>query len=96
MLRLPNGINTSNMINHVEEEHLVQSSYDLAGNTLMHADSDLSMSSRITRVQSVPVIGSHYLPSSESSVSGVRESPTSLSAKDQLRNKKKYIADKLL
>ncbi|XP_074110124.1 sodium potassium chloride cotransporter isoform X1 [Cotesia typhae] len=96
MLRLPNGINTSNILNHVEEEQLVQSSYDLAGSTLMHADSDLSMSSRITRVQSVPVIGSHYLPGSESSGPAVRESPTNLSARDQLRNKKKHIADKLL
>jgi hypothetical protein len=41
-----------------DDQQLVQSSYDLAGNTLMHADSDLSMSGRgIARVQSVPTIG---------------------------------------
>lgn len=42
---------------HDEQGVLAQSSYDLAGNTLMHADSDLSMSTQIPRVQSVPTIG---------------------------------------
>ncbi|XP_034943442.1 bumetanide-sensitive sodium-(potassium)-chloride cotransporter isoform X2 [Chelonus insularis] len=96
ILRLPNGLDISSVSNHVDEEQLIQSSYDLAGNTLMHADSDLSMSSRITRVQSVPVIGSHYLPQSECSVHVVKDSPTHMSARDHLKNKRKHIADKLL
>lgn len=64
ILRIAEGLdcsNSSSAVGSADEEHqgvLVQSSYDLAGNTLMHADSDLSMSGHgITRVQSVPTIG---------------------------------------
>ena len=80
-----------------EDDHsgaLAQSSYDLAGNTLMHADSDLSMSSGIPRVQSVPTIGTQYLPAEGTHV--MRDSPTHFSARDQLKNKKKHAADKML
>lgn len=64
ILRIAEGLDCSSVGSSgsaEEEPHsgaLVQSSYDLAGNTLMHADSDLSMSGRgIARVQSVPSIG---------------------------------------
>ena len=63
ILRIAEGLDCSSVASSgsaEEDQHgvLVQSSYDLAGNTLMHADSDLSMSGRgIARVQSVPSIG---------------------------------------
>lgn len=40
---------------------IMQSSCDLAGMTLMHADSNLSMSEQIPRVQSVPVMSTSFL-----------------------------------
>lgn len=60
ILRIAEGLDCSVITNaNGDDEHgiLAQSSYDLAGNTLMHADSDLSMSTQIPRVQSVPTIG---------------------------------------
>lgn len=60
ILRIAEGLDCSAITNaNGDDEHgvLAQSSYDLAGNTLMHADSDLSMSTQIPRVQSVPTIG---------------------------------------
>lgn len=62
ILRTAEGLDCSiTNVNGEHDEHGVfaQSSYDLAGNTLMHADSDLSMSTQIPRVQSVPTIGKH-------------------------------------
>lgn len=59
-MRIAEGLDCSSVTSaNGEDEHgiLAQSSYDLAGNTLMHADSDLSMSTQIPRVQSVPTIG---------------------------------------
>lgn len=59
-MRISEGLDCAGNANGVsEDDHgtLAQSSYDLAGNTLMHADSDLSMSTGIPRVQSVPTIG---------------------------------------
>lgn len=58
ILRIAEGLDCSSS-SIGEEEHgaLAQSSYDLAGNALMHADSDLSISSGLPRVQSVPSIG---------------------------------------
>ncbi|XP_063980220.1 bumetanide-sensitive sodium-(potassium)-chloride cotransporter isoform X1 [Diachasmimorpha longicaudata] len=95
MLRVPQGLDTSVCSSQIDEEHLMQSSYEIAGNTLMHADSDLSMSSVMTRVQSVPSIGTQYV-GVESSSSIARESPTHFSAKDHLKSKKKNAADKIL
>ncbi|XP_011501774.1 PREDICTED: bumetanide-sensitive sodium-(potassium)-chloride cotransporter [Ceratosolen solmsi marchali] len=78
-----------------DDPQLVQSSYDLAGNTLMHADSDLSMSGRgIARVQSVPTIGTQYIP--PESTAPMRDSPTHWNAREQLKNKKRHIAEKML
>lgn len=60
ILRIADGLDNSTVMNaNGDEEHgiFAQSSYDLAGNTLMHADSDLSMNMQIPRVQSVPTIG---------------------------------------
>lgn len=61
ILRVADGLDCSTITNangeHDEHGVLAQSSYDLAGNTLMHADSDLSMTTQIPRVQSVPTIG---------------------------------------
>lgn len=71
ILRIAEGLdcsNSSSAVGSADDEHqgtLVQSSYDLAGNTLMHADSDLSMSGHgITRVQSVPTIGENFIQKS--------------------------------
>lgn len=96
MLRVPNGLDYS-VPNSTgdDEQAMIQSSYDLAGNTLMHADSDLSMTSGIQRVQSVPTIGTQY-----SAVDGtnhiVKESSTNFNARDHLKYKKKFAADKVL
>jgi len=63
ILRIAEGLDCSNIINgedtNGDDDHgvLAQSSYNLTGNTLMHADSNLSMSTQIPRVQSVPTIG---------------------------------------
>ncbi|XP_012274338.1 bumetanide-sensitive sodium-(potassium)-chloride cotransporter isoform X2 [Orussus abietinus] len=98
ILRVPEGLDCSNAVNGLsDEEHstLAQSSYDLAGNTLMHADSDLSMSGGIPRVQSVPAIGTQYAPAVDVPTM-FRDSPNHGSAKDHVKNKKKQIADRLL
>jgi len=63
ILRIAEGLDCSSIINgedtNGDDDHgvLAQSSYNLTGNTLMHADSNLSMSTQIPRVQSVPTIG---------------------------------------
>ncbi|XP_044013091.1 bumetanide-sensitive sodium-(potassium)-chloride cotransporter-like isoform X1 [Aphidius gifuensis] len=96
MLRVPNGLDYS-VPNSTgdDEQAMIQSSYDLAGNTLMHADSDLSMTSGIQRVQSVPTIGTQF-----STVDGpnqiAKESSTNFNARDHLKYKKKFAADKVL
>ncbi|XP_058790689.1 bumetanide-sensitive sodium-(potassium)-chloride cotransporter [Phymastichus coffea] len=98
ILRIAQGLDCSSVASSAEDEQqgaLVQSSYDLAGNTLMHADSDLSMSGRgIARVQSVPTIGSQYTPPDATVV--MRDSPTHWNAREQLKNKKRIVADKLI
>ncbi|XP_066583360.1 bumetanide-sensitive sodium-(potassium)-chloride cotransporter isoform X2 [Prorops nasuta] len=98
MLRISDGLDCSGVSNSIGEDEngiLAQSSYDLAGNnTLMHADSDLSMSSQIPRVQSVPSIGTQYTPVEGPHV--IRDSPVHWSAKDHLKHKKKLVTDKLL
>lgn len=60
MLRIAEGLDCCEVATaNGDDEHgvLAQSSYDLTGNTLMHVDSNLSMSSQIPRVQSVPTMG---------------------------------------
>lgn len=60
MLRIAEGLDCAEVVTaNGDEEHgaLAQSSYDLPGSTLMHVDSNLSMSSQIPRVQSVPTMG---------------------------------------
>lgn len=65
ILRIAEGLDCSSITNgedaNGDDDHgvLAHSSYNLAGNTLMHADSNISMStqSMIPRVQSVPTIG---------------------------------------
>lgn len=97
ILRIADGLDCSEVVLTVgDEEHgiLAQSSYDLTGNTLMHADSDLSMSSQIPRVQSVPTIGSQFIP--VDGPNAIKESPTHWSARDHIKQKKKQVADKLL
>lgn len=97
ILRISEGLDCAGNANGVsEDDHgtLAQSSYDLAGNTLMHADSDLSMSTGIPRVQSVPTIGYNYPCTEMSSV--IRDSPVNWSAHEQLKHKKKHAAEKLL
>lgn len=108
ILRIPHGLNraatnTANCNSVNDEEHLMQSSCDLAeNNTLMHADSDLSMSSQqIPRVQSVPAIGTQQVGGIDishlSTQIPLRESIIhSSSARDQLKNKKKNAADRML
>ncbi|KAK0098684.1 hypothetical protein PV326_005095 [Microctonus aethiopoides] len=108
ILRIPHGLNraatnTANYNSVNDEEHLMQSSCDLAeNNTLMHADSDLSMSSQqIPRVQSVPAIGTQQVGGIDishlSTQIPLRESIIhSSSARDQLKNKKKNAADRML
>ncbi|XP_012268643.1 bumetanide-sensitive sodium-(potassium)-chloride cotransporter isoform X2 [Athalia rosae] len=96
ILRIAEGLDCSVPVNGIfEEEHgaLAQSSYDLAGNALMHADSNLSISSGIPRTNSVPSIGTQYLPNDNSSVKSIHNNG---SARDHLKNKKKIITDKLL
>jgi len=58
ILRLIEGLDCSGMANAKEtDESITRSSYDLTRNGLMHADSNLSMSTQIFRVQSVPTMG---------------------------------------
>lgn len=60
MLRIAEGLDCCEVATaNGDDEHgiLAQSSYDLTVNTLMHVDSNLSMSSQIPRVQSVPTMG---------------------------------------
>lgn len=96
ILRITEGLDCSVSGNGLgEEEHgiLAQSSYDLAGNALMHADSNLSISSGLPRVHSVPSIGTQYLPNDNTSIKSVTNNG---SARDHLKNKKRIITDKLL
>lgn len=97
MLRVPNGLDYSAMSSNPgdDEQAMVQSSYDLARNTLMHADSDLSMTSGIQRVQSVPTIGTQYT-NAEGTNQIAKESSTYFNARDHLKHKKKFAADKIL
>ncbi|XP_043663869.1 bumetanide-sensitive sodium-(potassium)-chloride cotransporter isoform X1 [Vespula pensylvanica] len=98
ILRIEDGLDCSEVASTVvDEEHgtLAQSSYDLTGTTLMHADSDLSMSSQIPRVQSVPtIVGTQFTTVEGPNV--IRESPTHWNARDHIKQKKKQAADKLL
>ncbi|OXU26603.1 hypothetical protein TSAR_006261, partial [Trichomalopsis sarcophagae] len=101
ILRIAEGLDCSSVGSSgsaEDEQHsgaLVQSSYDLAGNTLMHADSDLSMSGRgIARVQSVPSIGTQFIP--PDATAPIRDSPTHWNARDHLKNKKRHLAEKML
>ncbi|KAL0108379.1 hypothetical protein PUN28_015133 [Cardiocondyla obscurior] len=63
ILRIAEGLDCSSITNgedtNGDDDHggLAQSSYNLSGNTLMHADSNISMCAQIPRVQSVPIIG---------------------------------------
>ncbi|XP_029163832.1 bumetanide-sensitive sodium-(potassium)-chloride cotransporter isoform X2 [Nylanderia fulva] len=97
ILRIAEGLDCSAITNgNGDDEHggLAQSSYDLAGNTLMHADSDLSMSTQIPRVQSVPTIGTPFV--SHDVMHMIRDSPVHWNARENLKHKKKIAADKLL
>ncbi|XP_017791307.1 PREDICTED: bumetanide-sensitive sodium-(potassium)-chloride cotransporter isoform X2 [Habropoda laboriosa] len=90
MLRIAEGLDCSEVATaNGDEEHgaLAQSSYDLTGSTLMHVDSNLSMSSQIPRVQSVPTMDGPQI---------IRDSPTHESARDHLKQKRKYAIDKLI
>ena len=60
----------------------------------MHVDSNLSMSSQIPRVQSVPTIGTQFVPVDAPQI--VRDSPTHGSARDHLKNKRKHAIEKLM
>ncbi|XP_046144542.1 bumetanide-sensitive sodium-(potassium)-chloride cotransporter isoform X2 [Osmia bicornis bicornis] len=100
MLRIAEGLDCSEVSTaNGDDEHgtLAQSSYDLTGNTLMHVDSNLSMSSQIPRVQSVPtmdVSGTQYV-----SIDGpqmIRDSPTHGSAREHLKHKRKHTIEKLM
>ncbi|XP_015596444.1 bumetanide-sensitive sodium-(potassium)-chloride cotransporter isoform X2 [Cephus cinctus] len=88
------GLTYSTALPDDEQGTLAQSSYELAGNTLMHADSNLSMGTLIPRVQSVPTIGTEY-PSVEAPTMA-RNAQVDISVKDQLKNKKKHATDKIL
>ncbi|XP_076758945.1 sodium potassium chloride cotransporter isoform X1 [Xylocopa sonorina] len=97
MLRIAEGLDCSEVaIANGDDEHgvLAQSSYDLTGNTLMHVDSNLSMSSQIPRVQSVPTIGTQFVPADGPQI--IRDSPTHGSARDHLKNKRKHAIEKLM
>ncbi|XP_033219825.1 bumetanide-sensitive sodium-(potassium)-chloride cotransporter isoform X2 [Belonocnema kinseyi] len=97
ILRISEGLDCAGNANGVvEDDHgtLAQSTYDLAGNTLMHADSDLSMTTGIPRVQSVPTIGTAYPCIEIPPV--MRDSPTNWSAHEQLKHKKKHATEKLM
>ncbi|XP_043264395.1 bumetanide-sensitive sodium-(potassium)-chloride cotransporter isoform X1 [Colletes gigas] len=97
MLRIAEGLDCSGVvIANGDEEHgaLAQSSYDLTGSTLMHVDSNLSMSSQIPRVQSVPTMGTPFVPVDGPQI--IRDSPTHGSARDHLKHKKKHAIEKLM
>ncbi|XP_014204971.1 bumetanide-sensitive sodium-(potassium)-chloride cotransporter isoform X2 [Copidosoma floridanum] len=96
ILRIADGLDCSNANGNLDDDQqIIQSNYDLAGSTLMHADSDLSMSgSGITRVQSVPTIGTHFVP--PDATTPMRDSPTHWNAREHLKNKKRHNAEKML
>ncbi|KMQ90770.1 bumetanide-sensitive sodium- -chloride cotransporter [Lasius niger] len=99
ILRIAEGLDCSVITNaNGDDEHgiLAQSSYDLAGNTLMHADSDLSMSTQIPRVQSVPTIGTPFVSHTTDVIHMIRDSPVHWNVRENLKQKKKNAADKLL
>lgn len=66
ILRIAEGLDCSSITNEEDvngiDDHggFAQSNYNLAGNTLLHADSNLSISTQISRVQSLPIIGKNY------------------------------------
>ncbi|XP_014474381.1 PREDICTED: bumetanide-sensitive sodium-(potassium)-chloride cotransporter isoform X2 [Dinoponera quadriceps] len=97
ILRIADGLDYSGATSaNGDDEHgnLAQSSYDLAGNTLMHADSDLSMSTQIPRVQSVPTIGTSFVtPTDVPNV--MRDSPIHWNARGNLKQKKKLALDRM-
>nr|XP_033326435.1 bumetanide-sensitive sodium-(potassium)-chloride cotransporter isoform X2 [Megalopta genalis] len=97
MLRIAEGLDCSEVVTaNGDEEHgaLAQSSYDLTGSTLMHVDSNLSMSTEIPRVQSVPTMGTQFVPVDGPQM--IRDSPTHGSARDHLKHKRKHAIDKLI
>ncbi|XP_020283623.1 bumetanide-sensitive sodium-(potassium)-chloride cotransporter isoform X2 [Pseudomyrmex gracilis] len=102
ILRIAEGLDCSGItnINGENDEHgpLAQSSYDLAGNTLMHADSDLSMNSQIPRVQSVPTIGTTFVSSTDMCpvTHVIKDSSLHWNVRENLKQKKKRAAEKLL
>ncbi|XP_012055444.1 PREDICTED: bumetanide-sensitive sodium-(potassium)-chloride cotransporter [Atta cephalotes] len=99
ILRIAEGLDCSGITNGEdtigEDDHggLVQSSYNLAGNTLMHADSNLSMSTQIPRVQSVPTIGTSFVTPDTTPVIGY--STMNWKVHDNMKQKRKYAVDKL-
>lgn len=97
MLRIAEGLDCCEVATaNGDDEHgvLAQSSYDLTGNTLMHVDSNLSMSSQIPRVQSVPTMGTQFVPVDGPQI--IRDSPTHGSARDHLKHKRKHAIEKLM
>ncbi|KAF3426875.1 hypothetical protein E2986_03307 [Frieseomelitta varia] len=97
MLRIAEGLDCCEVATaNGDDEHgvLAQSSYDLTVNTLMHVDSNLSMSSQIPRVQSVPTMGTQFVPVDGPQI--IRDSPTHGSARDHLKHKRKHAIEKLM
>ncbi|XP_031836103.1 sodium potassium chloride cotransporter [Nomia melanderi] len=97
MLRIAEGLDCSEVVTaNGDEDHgtLAQSSYDLTGSTLMHVDSNLSMSSEIPRVQSVPTMGTQFVPVDGPHI--IRDSPTHGSAREHLKHKRKHAIEKLM
>ncbi|XP_067211862.1 bumetanide-sensitive sodium-(potassium)-chloride cotransporter isoform X2 [Linepithema humile] len=98
ILRIADGLDNSTVTNaNGDEEHgiFAQSSDNLAGNTLMHTDSNLSMNMQIPRVQSVPTIGTTFAaPIDVTHV--IKDSSIHWNARENLKQKKKRAADKLL
>ncbi|XP_012533277.1 bumetanide-sensitive sodium-(potassium)-chloride cotransporter isoform X3 [Monomorium pharaonis] len=100
ILRIAEGLDCSNVINgediNGDDDHgvLAQSSYNLAGNTLMHADSNLSMSTQIPRVQSVPTMGTQFITPDTTPVIGY--ATVNWKAQENLKQKKRHVVDKLL
>ncbi|KAL0108378.1 hypothetical protein PUN28_015133 [Cardiocondyla obscurior] len=100
ILRIAEGLDCSSITNgedtNGDDDHggLAQSSYNLSGNTLMHADSNISMCAQIPRVQSVPIIGSPFSTPDTTPVIGY--STIHWRAQENLKQKKKHAVDKLL
>ncbi|KAH0954342.1 hypothetical protein HN011_005986 [Eciton burchellii] len=94
ILRITEGLDCSGMANAKEtDENITQSSYDLTRNGLTHADSNLSMSTQIFRVQSVPTMGTSFdTPADTTHV--IKN--THWNIQKNLKQKRKYAIDKLL